>query len=122
MKKLLVAAVPIAAFTAACFLPRYTARWPYRGPMIEVVNPSQHYVSLAARDGQGRELSLGTVAPRSKACRTWPFIDSDGQLLTANRERTEDIGTESEAFTPWAFHGWRWTIGGGIEAAQVCGT
>lgn len=121
MKRLLIA-VPIAALTAACFLPRYTARWPQRGPMIEVVNPSQEYVRLAARDGQGRELSLGTVAPRSKACRTWPFIDSDGQLLTASRESTAATGIESEAFTPWAFHGWRWTIGAGIEAAQVCGT
>jgi len=120
MKKLLLAAA-VSALAAACFLPRYTARWPYRGPMIEVVNPSPDYVMLSARDGAGRELPLGTIAPRSKACRTWPFVDGEGQLITASQQRRQDE-VESEGFNPWAFHGWRWTIGGGIEAAQVCGT
>lgn len=119
MQKLLLAA-PVVLL-AACFLPRYTAKWPYRGPMIEVVNPSQNYVMLTARDGAGRELPLGTVPPRSKACRTWPFVDAEGQLITADQQRLQDE-VESESFNPWAFHGWRWTIGSGLEAAQVCGT
>ena len=109
-----------AVLAAGCFLPRYTSHWPWRGPMIEVVNPSQEYVLLSARDGAGRVLPLGTIAPRSKACRAWPFVDAEGQLITATPEQQQEV--ESEAFNPWAFHGWRWTIGSGVEAAQVCGT
>jgi hypothetical protein len=116
--KALVAAVPLALLSA-CFLPRYTARWPYRGPMIEVVNPTREFLHLSARDGQGRVLSLGTVAPRSKACRTWPFLHEEGWLLTGNQREGE---AASEAFKPWAFDGWRWTIGSTVEVAQVCGT
>lgn len=121
MKRLLIV-VPLAALAAACFLPRYTARWPYRGPMIEVVNPSHEYVRLAARDGAGRELAMGTVAPRSKACRAWPFVDAEGALLTLAHPSTTHEPSTSGSFHPWAFDGWRWTIGGGVEAAQVCGT
>jgi hypothetical protein len=119
MTKFLLVAAPLALLSA-CFLPRYTAKWPYRGPMIEVVNPSQEYVMLSAKDGMGRVLPLGTIAPRSKACRTWPFVDAEGQLLTEGAERK--VPVESEEFNPWAFHGWRWTIGSDLEAAQVCGT
>ncbi|HEY7686003.1 MAG TPA: hypothetical protein VH833_07865 [Gemmatimonadales bacterium] len=118
--KRLVAAIPVVLL-AACILPRYTARWPYRGPMIEVVNPTQDFVALSARDGQGRVITLGTVAPRSKACRMWPFIHDEGWLITDNARRGEGEAM-SDGFKPWAFHSWRWTVGKTMEVAQVCGT
>lgn len=121
MKTLSLASLSLVLLVASCFLPRYTSHWPWRGPMIEVVNPTQGYVMISARDGQGRELPLGTVAPRSKACRTWPFVHEEGALLTITQQNA-DQDVASESFHPWAFHGWRWTIGSTLEAAQVCGT
>lgn len=109
-----------AALLSGCFLPRYTAKWPLRGPMVQVVNPTNDYVQLSGRDGSGRTLPMGTVAPRSRTCRAWPFIDERGWLLTEGESQTSHV--ESEMFHPWAFDGWRWTIGASFEAAEVCGT
>jgi hypothetical protein len=116
MKALVI--LTAAALVSGCLFARYTAKWPYRGPMVQVVNPTNDYVLLSARDGYGRTLPMGTVAPQSRTCRTWPFIDERGWLLT---ESPSDQ-VESEMFHPWAFHGWRWTIGAQFETAEVCGT
>jgi hypothetical protein len=112
----------LAPLVSGCFLPRYTAKWPLRGPMIQVVNPTDQFVQVSARDGFGRALVIGTVAPRSHACRPWPFVDERGWLLTETERQSGQA--ESEMFYPWAFNGWRWTVGEreSFVAAEVCGT
>ena len=45
--------------------PKY-ARWPYRGPMLMVTNPTQSRLVVSARDGMGRELVTATIKPNGK--------------------------------------------------------
>jgi hypothetical protein len=115
MKRLLLPLLTIAAITA-CASANHYARWPYRGPMLLVTNPSNTPLVVSARDGMGRELVTATVRPNSQQCFRWPFIHAIGYLIA--------IGSDTlttHPFEPWTSDAWEWS--GQIEPVsnpKVC--
>ncbi|HXF96076.1 MAG TPA: hypothetical protein VNI61_08220 [Gemmatimonadales bacterium] len=111
-------ALQLLAVAATACIPRYTAKWPLRGPMIEIVNATAEELSVAARDGQGRTFPIAQLDPGERTCRPWPFVHERGELVTETRGGT----VASPSFYPWAYHSWRWEVGGELEIVRVCGT
>ena len=103
MKKLLLPVLAIAAL-AACASANQYARWPYRGPMLQVTNPTQGRLVVMARDGAGRELVTATIKPNSSMCFRWPFIHAIGYLIAAGSDTLM-----TEPFEPWSADGWEWS-------------
>jgi len=93
----------LLALTACAATLRY-ARWPYRGPMLMVQNPTQNRLIVSARDGVGRELVTARIGPHGKACFRWPFIHTIGYLVAAG---SDTLATEP--FEPWSADGWEWS-------------
>lgn len=83
---------------------RSYARWPYRGPMLMVTNPTQNRLVVRARDGMGREIVTATIKPNGKECFRWPFIHAIGYLIAAGSDTLT-----TEPFEPWSADGWEWT-------------
>jgi len=95
----------LAAALTACITSNYNyARWPYRGPMLMVTNPTQGQLVVRARDGMGRELITATVKPNGRQCFRWPFIHEIGYLIAAG---SDTLTTRS--FEPWTADGWEWS-------------
>ena len=79
------------------------ARWPYRGPMIEVTNPSHTNVVVTSVDAEGRALVTARIKPQGRACFRWPFIHRVGYLFAES--------TSTQPFEPWEADGWSWVAG-----------
>ncbi|MGH7531189.1 MAG: hypothetical protein ACREMN_12455 [Gemmatimonadales bacterium] len=96
----------IAGFTLAAVAACATssARWPYRGPMFLVTNPTAEDVVVLARDGVGRELVTARIQPNGRHCFRWPFIHAIGYLIAAGRDTLK-----TEPFEPWSADGWEWS-------------
>jgi len=103
MKSLMIPVLAIAALAACASANKY-ARWPYRGPMLMVTNPTQSRLVVSARDGQGRELVTATIKPNGKQCFRWPFIHAIGYLIAAGSDTLM-----TEPFEPWSADGWEWS-------------
>jgi hypothetical protein len=103
MKRLLLAVLTIAA-VAACASANKYARWPYRGPMLLVTNPTNSQLVVSARDGMGRELVTATIKPKGRQCFRWPFIHAIGYLIAAGSDTLT-----TEPFEPWSADGWEWS-------------
>ena len=90
------------------------ARWPYRGPMLEVSNPSRHSVVVSARDAEGRELVTARLRAGRRQCFRWPFIHAIGFLRADS--------AQSKPFEPWSADGWSWIAGDSLPTAnpRVC--
>lgn len=95
--------IAVALLLAACST-KY-ARWPYRGPMLRVTNPTQSNLVLLARDGQGREIVTAKIKPKESLCFRWPFIHEVGYLRLAQGQDT----VSTQAFEPWSADGWEWS-------------
>lgn len=94
----LVAAAVAIVLTVACAYANAPSAWPARGPFIQVENWSQNPLAVAAVDGAGRRLPLGTVLKERTGCWRWPFVDAVGYLIA---------GTDTMYFRPWTKPGWR---------------
>jgi len=99
--------IPLIALAAGCASFTQYAKWPARGPMLEVRNPTAVSRIVIARDGVGRTLVKATMKPNGRACFRWPFVDSRGELLAAGSD-TLSTGP----FEPWAADGWAWAMDG----------
>jgi hypothetical protein len=88
---------------SACVYGNY-ARWPYRGPMLMVQNPTAKRVIVRARDGVGREWITASIKPHGQSCFRWPFIHTVGYLIAAGSDTLM-----SQAFEPWSADGWEWS-------------
>ncbi|MDP3912072.1 MAG: hypothetical protein Q8Q14_16945 [Gemmatimonadales bacterium] len=99
----LVALAVVFVIFAACST-KY-ARWPFRGPMFRVTNPTQNTLVVLARDGQGRELVTAKMTPSATHCFRWPFIHEIGYLMIAQGLDT----LKTQAFEPWSADGWEWS-------------
>jgi hypothetical protein len=105
----------LAAALGACGTFRY-ARWPYRGPMLLVTNPTQAQFVVFARDGDGRQWATVTVKPNGRACFRWPFIHTIGYLVAAGSDTLT-----TDAFEPWSADGWEWSGQvGPVANPKVC--
>ena len=93
----------VVALGACASLHNY-ARWPYRGPMLMVQNPTQNRLIVSARDGVGREWITATIKPHGKACFRWPFIHTIGYLVAVGSDTLT-----TEPFEPWSADGWEWS-------------
>jgi hypothetical protein len=102
MKRLTAVLVLVSAL-AAC-TPKY-AKWPYRGPMLQVRNPTQNNLVVLVRDGAGRQLVTAKLKPNEKHCFRWPFIHEVGYLMVSQGRDT--VSTQS--FEPWSADGWEWS-------------
>ena len=103
--KTLIAVLALATLAAcATANTRRYARWPYRGPMLMVTNPTQQRLVVMARDGQGREIVTATIKPNSKQCFRWPFIHAIGYLVAAGSDTLT-----TDPFEPWSADGWEWS-------------
>jgi hypothetical protein len=92
------------------------ARWPYRGSMLVVQNPTTEHQIVVARDGEGREWVVARIKPRGRACFRWPFVNSTGFLRTDGEDRVI-----TERFEPWTADGWEWQLSGQpVPNPQVC--
>lgn len=102
--------------SSACFLNGYTAKFPLRGPMIEIVNPTSRSFAAWASDGQ-RLKELAPIPPLSRTCRPWPFVADAGWIVVAAPGRKPSELTRSKRFQPWdqrnghPVHAWSWTVG-----------
>ena len=83
---------------ASCAYANAPSAWPSRGPFIQVENINERPLTVAAVDGAGRHLVLGTVLRQRTGCWRWPFIDNVGYLIA---------GTDTLYFRPWQKPGWR---------------
>ena len=90
------------------------AKWPYRGPMLEVTNPTSRRVIVSARDAEGRELVTARIGANGRLCFRWPFIHRVGFLVADS--------TMSGPFEPWSADGWSWVAGDAAPSANpnVC--
>ena len=93
----------LALALSACATVQY-ARWPYRGPMLMVQNPTASRLIVRARDGVGREWVTASIKPHGKSCFRWPFIHTVGYLIAAGSDTLT-----SRAFEPWTADGWEWS-------------
>jgi hypothetical protein len=101
--KRLMAVLAVATALAACST-KY-AKWPYRGPMLLVSNPTQNSLVVLARDGVGRQLVTAKLEPNQKHCFRWPFIHEIGQLMITHGQDT----VKTQPFEPWSADGWEWS-------------
>ena len=96
--------IPVLTLAALAACATNYARWPYRGPMFQVTNPTTNDMVVMARDGMGRELVTARIKPNSKHCFRWPFIHAVGYLIAAGRDTLR-----TEPFEPWSADGWEWS-------------
>ena len=94
----------LALSLTACMMTTRYARWPYRGPMFMVQNPTQRPLVVSARDGAGRELVTATIKPNGKSCFRWPFVHTVGYLIASGSDTLM-----TQAFEPWTADGWEWS-------------
>jgi hypothetical protein len=91
-------------------------KWPLRGAMLAVRNPTAHDQTVVARDGRGREWIVARIKSRDTACFRWPFIDYVGVLRTDGLD-----GVSTDPFEPWSADGWEWELfGQPVANPQVC--
>ena len=103
MKRLISALALTTLAACATANTSHYARWPYRGPMLMVTNPTPNRLVVRARDGMGRELVTATIKPHGKECFRWPFIHAVGYLIAAGSDTLM-----TEPFEPWSADGWEW--------------
>lgn len=107
---------------SACATTTQYARWPYRGPMLEITNLTTERVVVFSRDGQGREIRSATVNPGARSCFRWPFIHSEGTLIATSQGVQREHPVRSDTFAPWSADGWSWAIPAVLPVAnpQAC--
>ena len=106
----------LIALAAGCGSLNHYAKWPSRGPMLEVRNPTALRRVVIARDGAGRMLVKASIQPNDRACFRWPFIDGRGELLAAGADTVS-----SGPFEPWSADGWAWAMDGPpLAAPDAC--
>jgi hypothetical protein len=108
--------LPLLLIVSACAFDSHYAKWPLRGAMLSVQNPTAQEQVVIARDGRGREWVVARIKPQARACFRWPFIDNVGLLRT---DGGDEISTEP--FEPWSADGWEWDLNGQpIANPRVC--
>jgi hypothetical protein len=108
--------IPLLLLVVGCAANNRYARWPYRGSMLAVENPTPNHQVVIARDGAGREWVVARIKPRGRACFRWPFVDNSGFLRTDGEDRVV-----TERFEPWSADGWEWQLSGQpVANPQVC--
>ena len=99
-----------------CASTGHYAKWPLRGAMLSVQNPTSQEQVVIARDGRGREWVVARIKPQSRACFRWPFIDGTGLLRTDGAD-----AVSTEPFEPWSADGWEWEMfGQPVANPRVC--
>jgi hypothetical protein len=107
--------LPLLLIVSGCGLNQYR-KWPARGSMLSVRNPTSHEQIVIARDGVGREYVVARIKAQGRACFRWPFIHQVGLLRT-----TGEDGVSTEPFEPWSEDGWEWELyGQPVANARVC--